>query len=121
MGILPEEFPVVLTVFLAFGAWRMSRHHVLARQAAAIETLGAATVLCVDKTGTLTENRMAVRRCRAEEAISMTASPADATPLPGHGRRRGALRRAGERGGAVRSDGESDRRLRRCKRLPRSH
>jgi Ca2+-transporting ATPase len=60
MAILPEEFPVVLTVFLALGAWRIARHGVLTRRMPAIETLGAATVLCVDKTGTLTENRMAV-------------------------------------------------------------
>ena len=62
MAILPEEFPVVLTVFLALGAWRISRKNVLTRQVSAIETLGSATVLCVDKTGTLTENRMAVRK-----------------------------------------------------------
>jgi Ca2+-transporting ATPase len=60
IAILPEEFPVVLTVFLALGAWRISRRGVLTRRMPAIETLGAATVLCVDKTGTLTENRMAV-------------------------------------------------------------
>jgi Ca2+-transporting ATPase len=60
MSLLPEEFPVVLTVFLALGAWRLSRHRVLTRQVAVIEALGAATVLCVDKTGTLTENRMGV-------------------------------------------------------------
>ena len=60
MSILPEEFPVVLTVFLALGAWRISQHGVLTRRMAAIEMLGAASVLCVDKTGTLTENRMAV-------------------------------------------------------------
>jgi Ca2+-transporting ATPase len=60
MATLPEEFPVVLTVFLALGAWRISRHNVLTRRMPAIETLGAATVLCVDKTGTLTQNRMTV-------------------------------------------------------------
>ena len=60
MAILPEEFPVVLTVFLALGAWRIAQRGVLTRRLPAIETLGAATVLCVDKTGTLTENRMAV-------------------------------------------------------------
>ena len=60
MAVLPEEFPVVLTVFLALGAWRISRHKVLTRRMPAIETLGSATVLCVDKTGTLTENRMTV-------------------------------------------------------------
>jgi Ca2+-transporting ATPase len=60
MAVLPEEFPVVLTVFLALGAWRISQRRVLTRRMPAIETLGSATVLCVDKTGTLTENRMAV-------------------------------------------------------------
>ena len=60
MSMLPEEFPVVLTVFMAMGAWRISRARVLTRRAAAIETLGSATVLCTDKTGTLTENRMSV-------------------------------------------------------------
>ena len=60
MSVLPEEFPVVLTVFLALGAWRLSKRSVLTRSMPAIETLGAATVLAVDKTGTLTENRMTV-------------------------------------------------------------
>jgi Ca2+-transporting ATPase len=61
MAMLPEEFPVVLTIFLALGAWRISRKNVLARRMAAVETLGAATVLCTDKTGTLTQNRMKIR------------------------------------------------------------
>jgi P-type Ca2+ transporter type 2C len=60
MSMLPEEIPVVLTVFMAMGAWRISRVRVLTRRAAAIETLGSATVLCTDKTGTLTENRMSI-------------------------------------------------------------
>jgi Ca2+-transporting ATPase len=60
MAMIPEEFPVVLTIFLAIGAWRLSKAHVLARRIPVIETLGSATVLCVDKTGTLTENRMKV-------------------------------------------------------------
>ncbi|MFZ2025073.1 MAG: cation-translocating P-type ATPase [Microgenomates group bacterium] len=58
MAILPEEFPVVLLIFMTLGAWRLSKRHVLTRNNAVIETLGAATVLCVDKTGTITENRM---------------------------------------------------------------
>ena len=62
MAILPEEFPVVLTIFLALGAWRISRSRVLTRRMPAIETLGAATVLCVDKTGTLTRNQMTLRK-----------------------------------------------------------
>ena len=60
MAMLPEEFPMALAVFLALGAWRLARVQVLARRPAVVEALGAATVLCVDKTGTLTENRMRV-------------------------------------------------------------
>ncbi|MBF0501043.1 MAG: cation-translocating P-type ATPase [Candidatus Riflebacteria bacterium] len=60
MATLPEEFPVVLTIFLALGAWRISLRNVLTRRIPAVETLGAATVLCTDKTGTLTLNRMRV-------------------------------------------------------------
>ena len=60
MAMLPEEIPVVLTVFLTLGAWRMSQRHVLTRRSAAIQTLGSATAICVDKTGTLTLNTMEV-------------------------------------------------------------
>ncbi len=60
MAILPEEFPVVLTIYLALGAWRLSKKNVLARRIPVVETLGAATVLCVDKTGTLTMNQMGI-------------------------------------------------------------
>lgn len=67
MAMLPEEFAVVLTIFMAVGAWRMSRKNVLTRKGAAIETLGAVTVLCVDKTGTLTHNRMMVRKLAVKE------------------------------------------------------
>ena len=79
MSMLPEEFPLVLTVFMVMGAWRISRERVLTRRAAAIETLGEATVLCTDKTGTLTENRMTVavlRRGRQTQA----AGTADLSP-----------------------------------------
>jgi P-type Ca2+ transporter type 2C len=60
MALIPEEFPVILTVFLALGAWRLAQRQVLTRRIPAVETLGSATVLCVDKTGTLTQNHMAV-------------------------------------------------------------
>lgn len=60
MSVLPEEFPVVMTVFLALGAWRMSKKNVLTRKPSAIETLGSTTVLCTDKTGTITQNKMAI-------------------------------------------------------------
>ena len=60
MGILPQEFPVIMIVFLALGARRIASHQVLTRRLNAIETLGETTVLCVDKTGTLTQNRMAL-------------------------------------------------------------
>jgi Ca2+-transporting ATPase len=62
IALIPEEFPMVLAVFLALGAWRLARHQVLVRRSAVIETLGGASVLCVDKTGTLTENHMRVAR-----------------------------------------------------------
>ena len=80
MAILPEEFPVVLTVFLALGAWRISKKNVLTRQVAAIETLGSATVLCVDKTGTLTENRMAVRQYFAAGQICSHDTGSNSVP-----------------------------------------
>jgi P-type Ca2+ transporter type 2C len=67
MSLLPEEFPLVLTVFMVMGAWRLSRTRVLTRRAAAIESLGAATVLCTDKTGTLTRNLMSVARLQTAD------------------------------------------------------
>ncbi|HEU0035611.1 MAG TPA: cation-translocating P-type ATPase [Kofleriaceae bacterium] len=71
MSLLPEELPLVLTIFLTLGAWRIARHQVLARRASAIETLGAVTVLCVDKTGTLTQNKMAIRRIDSGEVYDV--------------------------------------------------
>ncbi len=81
MSMLPEELPVVLTVFMAMGAWRISKARVLTRRAAAIETLGSATVLCTDKTGTLTQNRMTVAELRLPDGT--TFRPQDgALPEP---------------------------------------
>jgi Ca2+-transporting ATPase len=72
MALLPEEFPVVLTVFLAFGAWRIAKSQVLTRRASAVEALGAVQILCTDKTGTLTENRMTIGRlCTGEADFSV--------------------------------------------------
>ena len=62
MSIMPAEFPLVLTIFLGLGAWRMAKKDVLTRKIPAIEMLGAATVLCADKTGTLTRNRMVLSK-----------------------------------------------------------
>jgi P-type Ca2+ transporter type 2C len=79
MASLPEEFPVILSVFMALGAWRISRRNVLTRRLDAIETLGATTVLCADKTGTLTENRMVIRKLYSEGRMLQVDSH---SPLP---------------------------------------
>ena len=60
MAMIPEEFPVVLTVFLSMGAWRLAKKNSLIKKLPAVETLGAVSVLCVDKTGTITKNQMEV-------------------------------------------------------------
>ena len=81
MATLPEEFPVVLTIFLAMGAWRMSKKDVLTRRVSAVETLGSATVLCSDKTGTLTQNRMSIAAIEAGGEV-LTIDEAVSSPLP---------------------------------------
>ena len=78
MALLPEEFPVVLTLFLAIGAWRMSQKGVIARRSAVIETLGSATVICVDKTGTITMNQMAVHELKIDHELFVL----DGNPIP---------------------------------------
>ena len=78
MALLPEEFPVVLTLFLAIGAWRMSQKGVIARRSAVIETLGSATVICVDKTGTITMNQMAVHELKIDNELFVL----DDKPIP---------------------------------------
>jgi P-type Ca2+ transporter type 2C len=85
MSMLPEEFPVVLAVFMAMGAWRISRVRVLTRRANAIEALGSTTVLCTDKTGTLTENRMTIVDLRLADGSTASADILDgAIPLSFH-------------------------------------
>jgi len=81
MALLPEELPVVLTLFLGLGAWRLAREKVLTRSIPAVELLGATTVLCVDKTGTLTSNRMALRRIWSPQASYDCLADAQ-QPLP---------------------------------------
>ncbi len=80
MSMLPEEFPVVLTIFLAIGAWRIGQVGVLTRRATAIETLGSATVLCTDKTGTLTENRMSLAELWLPSGETSRLSPGKLPP-----------------------------------------
>lgn len=80
MSALPEELPMILAVFVAIGARRLARLHVLVRRTAAIEVLGACSVLCVDKTGTLTENRMRVQRLTT--ATTAFAIDGDGSSLP---------------------------------------
>jgi Ca2+-transporting ATPase len=80
MATLPEEFPVVLTIFLALGAWRISLRQVLTRRVAAVEMLGAATALCVDKTGTLTLNRMTVTHIAVDHGVYSVQSKQAALP-----------------------------------------
>jgi Ca2+-transporting ATPase len=82
MSMLPEEFPVVLTVFMAMGALRLAKARVLTRRAAMIEVLGSATTLCTDKTGTLTENRMRIVRLRLSDGQEVTVDANPETPLP---------------------------------------
>jgi Ca2+-transporting ATPase len=78
MAIVPEEFAVVWTVMLALGAWRLARQQVLTRQPQAIEALGATTVLCVDKTGTLTCNQMEVAALQTADGRAVERRPGEA-------------------------------------------
>ena len=85
MGILPQEFPVILIVFLALAARRLAVQQVLTRRLDAIETLGQTSVLCVDKTGTLTENRMAVAMLAAGgQSLEVAALAPQSLPEPFH-------------------------------------
>ncbi|MDP5137858.1 cation-translocating P-type ATPase [Rheinheimera baltica] len=77
MSILPAELPLILTIFLGLGAWRIAKKHVLTRRISAIEMLGAATVLCVDKTGTLTQNRMALAQVIVDEQVHVFDAAAE--------------------------------------------
>lgn len=77
MAMIPAELPIVLSIFLGIGAWRIAQKQVLTRRIPAIETLGAATILCVDKTGTLTQNKMAVAEItKNQESFNCTNAKA---------------------------------------------
>jgi P-type Ca2+ transporter type 2C len=85
MALLPEELPVVLTIFLGLGAWRIAQKNVLTRHVPAIEMLGAATVLCVDKTGTLTQNKMElVELCVSDLMVEVAKTQAANFPETFH-------------------------------------
>jgi Ca2+-transporting ATPase len=62
LSILPEEIPVAFTTFMAIGAWRMMKKGIIVKQTKTVETLGSATVICIDKTGTITENKMTLAK-----------------------------------------------------------
>lgn len=85
IAILPEEFPVVLTVFLTLGAWRLAKNNILTRRSHAIETLGSATVLCVDKTGTLTKNQMQIANIVDADGVSYMDNLTDADEIIKYG------------------------------------
>ncbi|WP_284618849.1 cation-translocating P-type ATPase [Aquabacterium humicola] len=80
MSLIPEEFAVVWSVMLALGAWRLAQVRVLTRQPQAIEALGTVSVLCVDKTGTLTHNRMTLARLHDGVLSAPPGAPAQAPP-----------------------------------------
>lgn len=80
MAMIPEEFPVILTVFLSMGAWRLAKKHSLVRKLPSVETLGAVSVLCVDKTGTITMNQMTVT-----DTWSLTSDSKSLTEIMGMG------------------------------------
>ena len=80
MAMIPEEFPVILTVFLSMGAWRLAQKNSLVRRLPSVETLGAVSVLCVDKTGTITMNKMTVR-----ETFSLSGDQQELSKIMGMG------------------------------------
>jgi Ca2+-transporting ATPase len=77
MSILPEEIPVALTTFMALGAWKLMKMGIVVKQMKTVETLGSATVICTDKTGTLTENKMALARLYVHESNTVSTLSAD--------------------------------------------
>ena len=109
IALVPEEFPMVLAVFMALGAWRLAKEKVLVRRSAVIEALGSATVLCVDKTGTLTENRMRVARLWREGRETELETPSEVDALSPSAQR---LLEVGALASAVRPVDPMDRAIR---------
>jgi Ca2+-transporting ATPase len=81
MSILPEEIPVAFSTFQALGAFRLLRNNIIVKQPQYVETLGSATVICVDKTGTLTQNKMSVEYVY-DAATKSSVQVKDNTALP---------------------------------------
>lgn len=79
MSILPEEIPVAFTTFMALGAWRLMKMGIVVKQMKTVETLGSATVICTDKTGTITENKMSLAKLFTIEGKKITAPAKDST------------------------------------------
>ncbi|WP_395047701.1 cation-translocating P-type ATPase [Flavobacterium sp.] len=77
MSILPEEIPIAFTTFMALGAWRMMKKGIIVKQMKTVETLGSATVICIDKTGTITENTMSLAKIFTLEANKITNLESD--------------------------------------------
>jgi Ca2+-transporting ATPase len=77
MSILPEEIPISFTTFMALGAWRMMQKGIIVKQMKTVETLGSATVICIDKTGTITENQMSLAKIFTLESNTITGVESD--------------------------------------------
>lgn len=77
MSILPEEIPIAFTTFMALGAWRMMKKGIIVKQMKTVETLGSATVICIDKTGTITENTMSLAKIFNLESNTITDLESD--------------------------------------------
>jgi Ca2+-transporting ATPase len=78
VAAIPEGLPIVATVALSYGLWQMKKRHALIRQITSVETLGATTLILTDKTGTLTENRMSVRKLCYDESVATVSEKRDA-------------------------------------------
>ncbi|GAB4162046.1 MAG: cation-translocating P-type ATPase [Winogradskyella sp.] len=79
MSILPEEIPVAFTTFMAMGAWRLMKIGVVVKQMKTVETLGSATIICTDKTGTITENKMSLVRLYSAKSQKISSLEEDLT------------------------------------------